>query len=121
MKAWLGASCAVLLAALVSRPADGAPPQTIDDLIAACGSNERDVQEQQCSQVFQKMYGTALMSETGLGRPDHYVSCLPKLPDRIEGEAQAREAILAAAAEFETKLLAYLRAHPEMRTKHLVN
>ena len=97
---------------LLSGSAESARPPTIGDLIAACESNDPTVQQEECHQAFQKMYGAALMSDSGLRRPDGYVSCLPKFRERSE--------IPTAAAEFESKLLAYLRSRPDMRGKPLV-
>jgi hypothetical protein len=120
MRYWSGALLVALSAALFSGSAESALPQTIGDLITACDSSDANVRQDECHQVFKKMYGTTLMSESGLRRPDGYVSCLPKFPDRIEDEAQAQKAMQVAAAEFESKLLAYLRGRPDVRGKQLV-
>lgn len=119
MRSW-SVALLVLVGSSMMTSGVSATPQTVGDLIAACDSQDALTQQEQCHQVFLKMYGAALETELSWYRGPRHRFCLPALPSAPVDQQKGKQILIAAAAEYEAKVLAYLRGQPTMRDEATV-
>lgn len=100
--------CAGLLAvgAAAAQPINN--DTTVADVISACDSKDRTTRREKCDRVFA---GTLLVAfQTGFGSGDSRLCGFhPNPSDELKG-----------LADFEEKMLAWMRAHPEMQQKRFL-
>jgi len=102
-----------LSVALIACRAQARPEPTVADMIAACDSNDREVRKQECDKVFGSLliWTAEAYSTPSYRAPDSPKLCIPFTNDDP----------MTYVATFEKSTLGWLRAHPEVHSKPMLD